>query len=122
MKLFPVGAVQKVKETTAESQNKKQKKDNVVKVVGSGSTYTVQQPKNDLQKGEGCMVPFFWVTTTQEEDQAVLSLHEHKFEFDGLQLKIPFFKNDVKIETGSLLCVYKAPVEEGPKAKKAKKA
>lgn len=122
LKLFPAGAVQKVKEASAGSQDKKQKKDNVVKVVGSASTYTVQQPKYDLQKGEGCLVPFFWVTQTQEEGQAVLTLQEQKFDFDGLHLKIPFFRNDAKIEAGSLLCVYKAPVEEGPKAKKAKKA
>ena len=48
LKLFPAGAVQKVKEASAGSQDKKQKKDNVVKVVGSASTYTVQQPKYDL--------------------------------------------------------------------------
>ena len=81
LKLFPAGAVQKVKEASAGSQDKKQKKDNVVKVVGSASTYTVQQPKYDLQKGEGCLVPFFWVTQTQEEGQAVLTLQEQKFDW-----------------------------------------
>ena len=119
LKIFPLGTLQKMKPPKAEAGQAASKATDkgvtVLEVLASGNKYQIQQPKADLEKGEGVLVPFFWVASTSSAEDANLELVQVKVE-PGLM--IPCFRNkSKKIDPGQQLLWHKP---EEPKAKKPK--
>lgn len=109
-----MGTVVKLK---ADKQEKVDPK--CVAIVNTtGNKYQIIPYRVDLDKGTGALPAYFWVKAVDEEDEATLELDKVKY---TPWLTIPFFKPKKQIEEGMVLSYFKPP-EDGPKAKKAKKA
>lgn len=113
-KIFPVGTVTKIKDERLDKIDPKC----VVIVSTTGHKYQVMPCRVDLEKGTGALPAYFWVKAVDEEEDATLELDKVKYH---PWLSIPFFKPKKPIDEGMVLSYYKPP-EDGPKAKKAKKA
>ena len=69
-------------------------------------------PKDDA-KMKPLIVPFFFVTYTEDEEEANVKLHQMTAE-KGSSIKFPVFKNTKKIAAGDLVQCYKAKESKAP--------
>ena len=87
-------------------------------VQGTGNKYQIVAPRVDLKKESGSLPVFFWIGSTEDEEEATMELQESKI--DGW-LTISYFKPKCELKPGQQLLYCKPSQNEEPKRKKAKK-
>ena len=112
LKVFPFGAVTRVKEEDLKKSGSK-----VLVSAKEGGTYHVTQPRVDLFYQKGSLGWFFWIPAVADEEQATMELLDTKYEG---WLTVPCLRAKSNIAAGSMLAYHKPSVDE-PQKKKAKK-
>ena len=118
LKIYPFGSVQLLKEDQAKRKEPQQAGKVLLKVKSSGRQYQVLAGKVDIEKEAGAIPAFFWIPSTEEEEEATMDLSSTVYHG---WLEIPCFKARRPLQGGEQLQYYKPPVQAACKKQKTRK-